>query len=176
MKYLLIVLTISVMSCGNQATDTNAQTPSQPASSAPTTTPTSGSPATQTVNQQAPGTQVSGGPRIPVTGMYWRLIELNGKNIEGKTAQEMYLTLDPTSPQFKSHSGCNMVMGEVKISGSNQMHFINLIPTSGPCNTPEIDTEFQKALEEVSEYTVSGNNLLLNKSGAVTVMKFVAKT
>ena len=176
MKYLLIVLTISVMACGNQATDTNAQTPASPTATTSTTSTATGSPATAAGNQQTPPAQVSGGPRIPVTGMYWRLIELNGKNIEGKTAQEMYLTLDPTSPQFKSHSGCNMVMGEVKISGSNQMHFINLIPTSGPCNTPEIDTEFQKALEEVSEYTVSGNNLLLNKSGSVTVMKFVAKT
>ena len=175
MKYLLIVLTISVMSCGNQATDTNAQTPSQPASSAPTTTPTSGSPATQTVNQQAPGTQVSGGPRIPVTGMYWRLIELNGKNIEGKTAQEMYLTLDPTSPQFKSHSGCNLVTGEAKRGGTNQMWFINLIPTSGDCKTPDIDLEFQKALAETSFYKVTGKTLVLSKKGQVPVMTFVAK-
>ncbi len=87
----------------------------------------------------------------------------------------MYLLLDPGSPQFKSHSGCNLVMGEAKRGGTNQMWFINLLPTTSPCNTPDIDIEFQKALEAVTDYTQNGNILLLNKKGGVPVMKFMAK-
>lgn len=87
----------------------------------------------------------------------------------------MYIFFDPSSPQFKSHSGCNLVMGEAKTTGANKIWFINLLPTTMPCNTPKIDAEFQKALEVVAEYAINGNNLQLNKKGAVPVMKFVAK-
>jgi heat shock protein HslJ len=178
------------MSCGNRASDSVAQTASEPTTSSsavsesspeqasPSTSANSSSqetPATSPAGSQTPTAQGYGGPRIPLTGIYWKLIELNGKNIEGKTAKEMYIFMDPSSPQFKSHSGCNLVMGEVKTSGSNKMWFINLLPTTMPCNTPDIDTEFQKALEEVADYSINGNNLLLNKKGSVTVMKFIAK-
>ena len=189
-KYFFLILMASMMSCGDQASGTSTQTPSEPNSitpstnaspSAPSSPETSASPvaaetpSTPAASSQTPASPVSGGPRIPLTGIYWKLIELNGKNIEGKTAKEMYLFLDPSSPQFKSHSGCNLVMGEVKTSGANKMWFINLLPTSGPCNTPDIDIEFQKAIEEVAEYAINGNNLQLNKKGSVPVMKFVAK-
>ncbi len=189
-KYLFLILMITSMSCGERATDTNAQTASESTSNSPVTNPSPStpaspatsaspvaaeSPATPAASSQSPASPASGGPRIPLTGIYWKLIELNGKNIEGKTAKEMYIFLDPSSPQFKSHSGCNLVMGEVKTSGANKMWFINLLPTTMPCNTPEIDTEFQKALEEVADYSINGNNLLLNKKGSVPVMKFVAK-
>ncbi len=189
-KYFFLILMTSMMSCGDQASGTSTQTPSEPTSSTPSTSASSSTPespanttspgtpetnANQVTNTQTPASPVSGGARIPLTGIYWKLIELNGKNIEGKTEKEMYLFLDPSSPQFKSHSGCNLVMGEAKTSGSNKMWFINLLPTTMPCNTPEIDTEFQKALEQVAEYAITGNNLQLNKKGSVPVLKFVAK-
>lgn len=189
-KYLFLILMITSMSCGERATDTNTQTASETTSNSPATNPSTSTPAspatsstpvaaetpsTPSASSQTAASPVSGGARIPLTGIYWKLIELNGKNIEGKTEKEMYLFLDPSSPQFKSHSGCNLVMGEAKTSGANKMWFINLLPTTMPCNTPEIDTEFQKALEQVAEYAINGNNLLLNKKGSVTVMKFVAK-
>jgi heat shock protein HslJ len=159
MKYLLLLFTISIMSCGDRATDTNAQS----------------STAAPTASQQTPAAQNVPGSQSPLTGTYWKLIELNQNNIEGKTAKEMYLLLDPSSPQFKSHSGCNLVMGEAKRGGTNQMWFINLLPTTSPCTTPDIDVEFQKALEAVTDYTQNGNILLLNKKGGVPVMKFMAK-
>ena len=110
-----------------------------------------------------------------MAGINWKLVELNGKNIEGKTAKEMYLFLDPSSPLFKSHSGCNLVTGEVKRGGTDQMWFINLLPTTMDCNTPDIDAEFQRALELVSFYKVTGKTLVLSKKGNVPVMTFIAK-
>jgi len=193
MKYFFLFMMISVMSCGDKVSDANSQTaagttsttqtttnttasvtdqPSTPESTSPTTQETQALPVT---NHSSTPAQVVPGQKSALTGTYWILLELNGKNIQGKTAKEMYFTIDPSSPQFKSHSGCNLVMGEVKTSGTNKMWFINLLPTSGPCNTPEIDVEFQKALEEVREYVVNGNNLVLSKKGSVPVMKFVAR-
>jgi heat shock protein HslJ len=107
-------------------------------------------------------------------GTRWILLELNGKNMESKTAKEMYLLLDAGSAQFKSHSGCNMVMGEAKRPGQNQLLFTNLLNTTSECKTPDIDAEFQKAIGEVTGYTIIGNILELTKKGNVTVLKYIA--
>lgn len=194
MKYLLVLLAITILSCSERATTSSAQAPEAPnAQTAPTaneapvapsanTAPDAPSaPAAQTAptaptpSQQAQVKQAAGAPQVPVAGINWKLVELNGKNIEGKTAKEMYLFLDPSSPLFKSHSGCNLVTGEVKRGGTDQMWFINLLPTTMDCNTPDIDAEFQRALELVSFYKVTGKTLVLSKKGNVPVMTFIAK-
>ncbi|MBK9106290.1 MAG: META domain-containing protein [Saprospiraceae bacterium] len=194
MKYFLIVLTITILSCSGRTTDSSAQAPEAPNAPAASEAPAAPSaqtapvapnadnaqtapaaPSAPTANQQAQITQAAGAPQVPVAGIHWKLIELNGKNVEGKTAREMYLFLDPSSPIFKSHSGCNLVTGEAKRGGTNQMWFINLIPTSGDCKTPDIDLEFQKALAETAFYKVTGKTLVLSKKGQVPVMTFVAK-
>ena len=194
MKYLLVLLSITILSCSERATTSSAQAPEAPnAQTAPTaneapvapsanTAPDAPSaPAAQTAptaptpSQQAQVKQAAGAPPVPVAGINWKLVELNGKNIEGKTAKEMYLFLDPSSPLFKSHSGCNLVTGDVKRGGTDQMWFINLLPTTMDCNTPDIDAEFQRALELVSFYKVTGKTLVLSKKGNVPVMTFIAK-
>jgi heat shock protein HslJ len=194
MKYLLVLFAITILSCSERATTSSAQAPEAPnAQTAPATNETPTAPTTQTTpvapatsntptapaaptaSQQAQVKQAAGAPQVPVAGINWKLVELNGKNIEGKTAKEMYLFLDPSSPLFKSHSGCNLVTGEVKRGGTDQMWFINLLPTTMDCNTPDIDAEFQRALELVSFYKVTGRTLVLSKKGNVPVMTFIAK-
>ncbi len=197
MKYLLILLSITILSCSDRATNFNAQSPAAPntqnapaaneapaapkaqdvptANSAPTANAAPTAPTAPTASQQAQLKQAAGAPQIPVAGITWKLVELNGKNIEGKTAKEMYLFLDPSSPLLKSHSGCNLVTGEVKRGGTDQMWFINLLPTTMDCNTPDIDAEFQRALELISFYKVTGRTLVLSKKGNVPVMTFIAK-
>lgn len=161
-KHLLIILTISIASCGDRASDS---TPNQPLAS--------NDPAPTSI-QQSPPTQVAGSTNTPLAGTYWKVIELNGKNIEGKTTKEMYVFLDPSSPQMKSHSGCNMVMGEAKFTGPNQLRFTNLLNTTSPCNTPEIDEEFLKTMESITGYTHDGSSLILS-NGKTKVMKLAAK-
>jgi heat shock protein HslJ len=194
MKYLFLFLAITILSCSDRATTSNAQpttvpnTQDVPATQTTTATPETKSepvtpstptaqaqPAAPTASQQAQVKQAAGAPQVPVAGINWKLIELNGKNIEGKTAKEMYLFLDPSSPLFKSHSGCNLVTGEVKRGTADQMWFINLLPTTMDCKTPDIDAEFQRALELISFYKVTGRTLVLSKKGKVPTMTFIAK-
>ena len=194
MKYLLVLLAITILSCSDRATTSSGQptttpnaqdvpaAPSAQTAPAAQTTPVAPSaptaptaPTTPTASQQAQVKQAAGAPQVPVAGINWKLVELNGKNVEAKTAKEMYLFLDPTTPLFKSHSGCNLVTGEVKRGGTDQMWFINLLPTTMECNTPDIDAEFQRALELVSFYKVTGRTLVLSKKGNVPVMTFIAK-
>ena len=159
MKLFTVFVVALFLACADASTSTTAQSNPNPSSAAPS-------------NQQAPAEAIN---QTPLTGTYWKVVELNGKSMEGKTEKEMYLFLDPSSPQFKSHSGCSMVLGEAKRGGANQMWFINLLPTTNTCKTPEIDAEFQKALEVISEYSLNGNVLLLSKKGSVPVMKLTTK-
>lgn len=195
MKYFMLLLMIIILSCGERATDSTTQTPetqstsaavapeNQPASaSTPTSSTTapaeqtiSQTPAAAPVSQQNPTTQTSATFKSPLLGTHWKLLELNGKNMEGKTAKEMYLLLDPGSPQFKAHSGCNLVMGEAKRLGGNQLLFTNLLNTTSECKTPDIDAEFQKAIGDVIGYDLNGNILELTKKGNVIVLKYIAK-
>jgi len=111
----------------------------------------------------------------PFTETYWKVVELNGQDVQGKTAKEMYFLFDPTSAQFKSHSGCNLVIGEAKRPGGNQLQLTNIINSSMECTTPTIDADFLKAVQSVRQYTISGNTLLLKKDAATVVIKCVAK-
>lgn len=157
MKFFTVFVAVFLLSCADAPADTNAQT------NAPASKSSAEQPSAAVANQ------------TPLTGTYWKVVELNGKSMEGKTEKEMYLFLDPSSAQFKSHSGCSMVLGEAKRGGANQMWFINLLPTTNTCKTPEIDAEFQKALEVISEYSLNGNVLLLSKKGSEPVMKLTTK-
>jgi len=193
-KYILLFLVISIISCGNGNTNntstepTTTQTTATPAEQTASATPapveqttsTSTAPATQTApanqqNPQTPASQSSSSVKAPLTGTYWILIELNGKNMEGKTAKEPYLLLDPSSAQMKCHSGCNLVMGEVKFAGPNQLRFAHLLSTTSECKTPDLDAEFYKGIESTTGYSHQGNILLLTKGGSTTIMKFMAK-
>lgn len=145
MKYAMLFLTIAIMSFTDRSTDAVVDS------------------------------AVSDIMQSSLTGTYWKLIELNGKHMEGKTAKEMYLQIDPASPQLKSHSGCNLVMGEAKVSGPNQLRFTNLLNTTSECKTPEIDAEFLKTMESIRYYSIKGNILTLGKGSSDTAMKFMAK-
>jgi heat shock protein HslJ len=162
-KFVLFSLALLIIACGNTSADNQAQTSTSSQPAAPTTTqPTAPAQVVQTGN-------------APLLGTYWKVIELNGKDMANKTAKEMYFLLDPTSPQFKSHSGCNMVMGEAKRTGDTNLQFTNLLNTSSDCKTPDIDAEFLKAVESVTQYTLEGNTLLLKKNASTVLFKCTTK-
>jgi heat shock protein HslJ len=103
------------------------------------------------------------------------MIALNGKAMAGQTAKEMYLFLDPSSPQFKGHSGCNTVIGEAKRDGGNNLRFINLITTSMDCKTPAIEAEFTQALEGIRSYAIQGSMLALSLGDGKVAMTLEAR-
>lgn len=111
----------------------------------------------------------------PLTETNWKVVELNGQNVQGKTAKEMYFFFDPSSAQFKSHSGCNLVIGEAKRPGGNSLQFTNIINSSQECSTPTIDADFLNAVQSVRQYTITGNTLLLKKDSTTVLIKCVAK-
>jgi heat shock protein HslJ len=191
MKYAFLLLLAALLACGqadttNKATDTastesataapSAGTdPAPAAANTPegTTAPVAGeAPATAAPSAQAPATS---GPKASLAGTYWRMIALNGKPMAGQTAKEMYLLLDPSSPQFKGHSGCNTVIGEAKRGTGNQLWFINMITTTMDCKTPAIEAEFTQALEGIRSYTIQGNMLALSLADGKVAMTLEAR-
>ena len=125
----------------------------------------------------APAAQATAtsGPKASLAATYWRMIALNGKPMAGLTAKEMYLLLDPSSPQFNGHSGCNTVMGEAKRGTGNQLRFTNLLTTSMDCKTPEIEAEFTQALEGIRSYTIQGSMLALSLGDGKVAMTLEAR-
>ena len=158
-SYFIIAISVILFACGNPSSDSQAQTTTPPASQP--TAPAS--------------TQVTPGASNTLTGTYWKVVEVNGQNVENKTAKEMHFLFDPASPQFKGHTGCNMIMGEAKRTGNNQIRFINLLNTEAACSTPDINKAFQKAVETVTEFSISGNTLLLKSDPSTVLIKCVAK-
>lgn len=158
-SYFFIAISIILIACGNPSSDSQAQT-STPAAAQPN------APAAQ---------QVTPGASNTLTGTYWKVVEVNGQNVENKTAKEMHFLFDPASPQFKGHTGCNMIMGEAKRTGNNQIRFINLLNTEAACNTPDLNKQFQQAVESITEFNITGNTLLLKKDASTVLIKCVAK-
>jgi heat shock protein HslJ len=191
MKQVFLLLLAALLACGqadttNQANATSsgepATTTSAPASEqatapANTTDGTTAPAAAGAPAAAAPATQpaATSGPKASLTATYWRMIALNGKPMAGQTAKEMYLLLDPSSPQFKGHSGCNTVMGETKRGNTNQLRFINLINTTMDCRTPAIEAEFMQALEGIRSYAIQGNMLALSLGDGKVAMTLEAR-
>lgn len=198
-RYLFLSSIIILFACSNPSSESQAQTSatttttqantSTPASTtapestaapesntqASTTTPTTSTNPVSSAHPSAPA-QVSHKGNAPLLGTYWKVVELNGKDMANKTAKEMHFLFDPGSPQFKSHSGCNMVMGEAKRTGNNALQFTNLLNTTSECKTPDIDAEFLKAVEAVTQYTLEGNTLLMKKNASTVLFKCTAKS
>lgn len=191
MKYTLLLLLAVWLACGQPSTPQGESSPAAQdsrgmpsastaqetgASAGASSTGAAGTMRSPQVNApESAGSQAGNGPKASLTATYWRVISLNGQPVTGKTAKEMFLLLDPSSPQFKSHSGCNTIMGETKRGNANQLRFTNLISTTMDCRTPEIETEFNTALEGIRTFAIQGRMLVLNLENGKAGMTLEAK-
>lgn len=191
MKLASLLFLAALLACG-QADTTNTTNATGSAESTTATSSTGNDPAAAPANTadgttapdagnapaaSAPAAQTtaSSGPKASLTATYWRMIALNGKSMAGQTAKEMYLLLDPSSPQFKGHSGCNTVMGEAKRGTGNQLRFTNLLTTSMDCKTPAIEAEFTQTLESIRSFAIQGNMLALSLGDGKVAMTLEAR-
>lgn len=184
MKILTLLMPALFLACGQAANPEKAPS----GNPAPETTETSAAaPADQTqspaatttgANAQEPSSESvrqPEGPKASLTATYWAVVELNGKNVSGTTAKEMHLTFDPSSPQFKGHTGCNTVFGEFKTGAAGRISFLGIIPTSMDCQTADVEAAFLQALEEVNTYAINGNTLTLSKQKMAPALVLIAK-
>lgn len=177
MKSLLLLPFLVLLACGGPKPADRAQPASteQPAAS---TAPAAGQPAPagpgQSPQDNASAAKTEG-PKASITGTYWKLVDLNGDAVAGKTSKEMYLLFDPSQPAFKGHSGCNTLWGELNRGTTDQMRFTYINNTSMNCGTPDIEASFIQALEAVASYAIAGSTLSLRNSQGATILRLEAR-
>jgi heat shock protein HslJ len=106
-------------------------------------------------------------PDTVLLNTHWTLVSIAGADIP-KTAREAFIIFDEAKQSAYGSSGCNRMTGKFSLEGST----LKIGPMAGTrmaCDpeSMKIENEFYKALGEVDNYKIEGNNLVLKKGDLV---------
>ncbi|HEY8559843.1 MAG TPA: META domain-containing protein [Pyrinomonadaceae bacterium] len=100
----------------------------------------------------------------------WQLTELNGARVSGSKA---FLEIEPSLDRVNGNAGCNRMFGGVSVSGRN-INFSGIGTTRMACaerGAMKLEADFTRALERVTRFERTGNNLNLYARNRL-VLKF----
>ncbi len=100
----------------------------------------------------------------------WELTEINGSRVDSSKA---FLEIADSNTRFSGNAGCNRMFGDVSVSGKN-INFGSVGLTRMLCNergVMRLETDFTRALERVTRFEKTGNNLSLYARNRL-VLKF----
>ena len=100
----------------------------------------------------------------------WELTEINGSRVYSSKA---FLEINDSDTRFSGNAGCNRMFGDVSVTGRN-IDFGSVGLTRMFCNergVMKLETDFTRALERVTRFERTGNNLSLYARNRV-VLKF----
>ena len=100
-----------------------------------------------------------------IVGKYWKLIELEGQEVEMVENQEreIFFTLNADDNTVSGFAGCNAISGEFTLEEGNRIRFSNMAITMMMC--PDVDvneSEFMEVFELTDNYTINNDVLSLN--------------
>lgn len=112
-----------------------------------------------------------------ITGKYWKLIKLEGQDVEMVENQEreIFFTLKADDNTVGGFAGCNSITGEYELEDGNRIHFKNMGLTMMMC--PDVDvneSEFMEVFELADNYTIHNDTLELNVARRAPLAVFVA--
>ncbi|MDF2189867.1 copper resistance protein NlpE N-terminal domain-containing protein [Paraflavitalea sp. CAU 1676] len=104
----------------------------------------------------------------------WKLVELNGQPIavDSSFAKEPFLTLIDSTGRASGNGSCNTFSGQFETGPLNRIKFSKMISTRMFCKNMEIETKYLKALEMADNFTVSGDELVLNRARMAPLARF----
>lgn len=107
---------------------------------------------------------------------YWKLKSLNGNPVEMTDDQEReaYFTLKTEGNRVVGFGGCNNLMGSYKLGVGNRIRFSQMATTMMACPDAENESEFLKVFERADNYTLTGDELLLNEGKKAPLAAFEA--
>jgi heat shock protein HslJ len=116
-------------------------------------------------------------PAAPIEKTEWRLVWLGRTKIESGTPQQApYIQLDPESHRVSGSGGCNRLSGGYELAG-NHLKFTQMAMTRMACiHGGDTETNFVKALDEVTAWKIANGKLLLMDADQHVVAKFVGVT
>lgn len=133
--------------------------------------------ACNSANKSASTTKQSAMENSDITGIRWRLIELNGKPVPAKiNDKEPFILLQDSTNRYSASAGCNVLGGTFTLQGNGRIKFSEGISTMMACPDMEEETAFKEVLKMADNYTVSGggDTLSLNKARMAPLARFQA--
>lgn len=117
-----------------------------------------------------------------ITEKYWKLIELNGKNIlpiNEDMDREAYFVLHNNENRISGNAGCNNMMGSYELSEESakqgEVSFSQLATTRMACVDVDYEQEYLKVFDSSKSYSIKNDTLSLFSEENSPVAVFVAE-
>jgi heat shock protein HslJ len=111
--------------------------------------------------------------KIELTGKYWKLVRLNGKQVEAGS-REPFIRFTADDTRVNGNSGCNMFNGKYELAEGNRIKFSPFAMTKMACMDNNIEGEFMQIIGKTTSYSLTANELLLQDEFETTLAKFEA--
>lgn len=120
----------------------------------------------------APTSQV---PDASLKETYWKLTELMGQPVPRPEpdGREAHIILK-SGGRLQGFAGCNNIMGTFETKDRFSISFKGVASTLMACADMKTEDSLKKVLEQVDNYSISGNNLSLSKAKMAPLAKFEA--
>jgi len=118
----------------------------------------------------AAGTQTS-----QITDRKWKLVELYGNPVPDQVNGKMpFLQLHTTENRYSGSGGCNGIGGNFSLEGNGRIRFSAGMSTKMACPDMEVENQLTKVLSMADNYSLSGEDLSLNKAKMSPLARFKA--
>jgi heat shock protein HslJ len=103
----------------------------------------------------------------------WILTELRGKPLESTNAkQKGYIQFSMETGRFSGNNTCNNFFGQYELMEGNRIKFGKAGTTLMACPDMETQRIFMEVLEMADNYTITDNELMLNKARMAPLARF----
>lgn len=100
-----------------------------------------------------------------ITGKYWKLIKLEGQDVEMAENQEreIFFTLNAKENTVNGFAGCNSITGAYELEEGNRVRFSNMGITMMICPDVAVDeSKLMQVFELTDNYTIHNDTLNFN--------------
>jgi heat shock protein HslJ len=110
-----------------------------------------------------------------ITDRKWKLVELYGKPIADQVNGKMpFLQLHTKDSRYSATGGCNGIGGNFSLEANGRIKFSAGMSTKMACDNMEVENELTKVLMTADNYSLSGEDLSLNKARMAPLARFKA--
>jgi copper homeostasis protein (lipoprotein) len=110
---------------------------------------------------------------IEITGKYWKLVRLNGKQVEAGS-REPFIRFTAKDSQVNGNSGCNSFNGKYELSEGNKIKFSPFAMTKMACMDSNVEEEFMQVIGKTTSYSMTSDELIFQDEYETTLAKFEA--
>ncbi len=108
-----------------------------------------------------------------LVGIYWKLIELNGKAITETNPKLAGFILLKSDGTMAASAGCNSLMGKYELKNVLGISFDpNMASTLMACPDQKKEDNFKKMLASVDNYAIAGDTLSFSKAKMAPLARF----